>query len=74
MVVSAGTVCLNSGWGVTHNGIFPHLPDELQVVSIPIVDQETCVNIYQDIGPVFDGEICAGAKDQGACNVGEFCL
>jgi len=67
-MVEAGTECLNSGWGVTHNGILPHLPDELQVVSVPIVDQETCVNIYQDIGPVYDGEICAGSKDKGACN------
>ena len=63
---------MNSGWGVTHNGILPHLPDELQVVSVPIVDQETCVNIYQDIGPVYDGEICAGSKDKGACNVRKF--
>ena len=61
-------MCLNSGWGYTHPGGWG-LPDELQVVSIPIIEQETCVNIYIDIGLVYDGEICAGGPDQGACNV-----
>ena len=61
-------MCLNSGWGFTHPAGWGS-PDELQVVSIPIIEQETCVNIYQDIGLVYDGEICAGGPDQGACNV-----
>lgn len=66
-MVEAGTMCLNTGWGYTHPAGWGS-PDELQVVSIPIIEQETCVNIYQDIGLVYDGEICAGGPDQGACN------
>ena len=65
-------MCKNSGWGKTKNGVLPHIPDELQVVSIPVIDQERCVNIYQDIGLVYDGEICAGGPDQGSCNVSCF--
>ena len=65
-------MCKNSGWGKTSN-ILPGIPDELQVVSIPIVDQDVCVETYNDINLVYDGEICAGGPNQGACNVRKSC-
>ena len=69
MLISAGTLCKNSGWGKTRNGILPHIPDELQVVSIPVIEQSECEKIYEDINKVYDGEICAGGPDKGPCNV-----
>ena len=67
--ISAGTLCKNSGWGKTSNGVLPHMPDELQVVSIPVIEQDTCAELYKEWDLLYDGEVCAGAPDQGSCNV-----
>ena len=67
--ISVGTLCKNSGWGKTSNGVLPHMPDELQVVSIPVIEQDTCAELYEEWDLLYDGEVCAGAPDQGSCNV-----
>ena len=45
------------------------MPDELQVVSIPVIEQDTCAELYKEWDLLYDGEVCAGAPDQGSCNV-----
>ena len=45
------------------------MPDELQVVSIPIIEQDTCAELYKEWDLLYDGEVCAVAPDQGSCNV-----
>ena len=72
MYCVAGTTCQNSGWGKTSNGLLPHIPNELQVVSIPVIEQSECVETYAHINEVYDGEICAGAEKQGPCNVSNY--
>ena len=59
--ILAGTLCKNSGWGKTSNGVLPHMPDELQVVSIPVIEQDTCAELYKEWDLLYDGEVCGGA-------------
>jgi hypothetical protein len=42
-------------------------PDELQVVIIPVIGQDECNDLWG--GRLNDGNICAGGKDAGPCNV-----
>ena len=65
-------MCENSGWGKTSNEEppAPVFPDELQVVTIPVVAQDTCTQIWEDVDQIiYDGEICAGDSNKGPCNV-----
>jgi len=60
-----GVDCENSGWGNTaQNGV--HNPDELQVVTIPIIGQDECNELWDN--RLNDGNICAGGKNMGPCN------
>lgn len=58
-------------------------PNELQQVSVPILEQETCIEWYSDpqnwynggdAPPVTDKMICAGFEEggRGTCHVGVF--
>ena len=70
-------MCENSGWGKTSNEEppAPVFPDELQVVTIPVVPQDVCTSIWEDVDQVvYDGQICAGDTDKGPCNVNLDCL
>ena len=61
--------CENSGWGNTdQNGVTN--PDELQVVTIPIIGQKECIELWGDQAQnIGDDNLCAGGKDKGPCNV-----
>jgi secreted trypsin-like serine protease len=73
-----GAMATSLGWGdTTTTNSRPILPDELRQVSVPIVSNETCQDIYQtfhpdiyDLYPInFDTALCAGLieGDKGAC-------
>lgn len=64
-IVPGGTIATVSGWGNTEEGGSP--PEVLQVVSVPIVDFETCREAYDGINPVTEGMICAGDEGIGSC-------
>lgn len=51
------------------------LPDNLQVVSIPILSNDECHKIYQKFDPILfseginDGLMCAGSGGRDSCQV-----
>ena len=63
--------CENSGWGNTSQG-GTNNPDELQVVVIPIIGQDECNQLWDN--RLNDGNICAGGKNKGPCNVRQLIL
>ena len=68
-LILEGVQCENSGWGNTdQNGVTN--PDELQVVTIPIIGQKECIELWGDQAQnIGDDNLCAGGKDKGPCNV-----
>lgn len=62
--VLAGLNASISGWGVT-NLEDGELSRYLQIVIVPIVDQELCVSIHEKQIPVTDSMICAGLIGEG---------
>ena len=67
-LILEGVQCENSGWGNTdQNGVTN--PDELQVVTIPIIGQKECIELWGDHSNIGDDNLCAGGKDKGPCNV-----
>jgi len=62
-VVPHGTDSRVSGWGALSQG--GPSPDVLQVVTVPIVNNEICGASYVALNPITDGMICAGDIDAG---------
>ncbi|XP_072030807.1 ovochymase-like [Amphiura filiformis] len=58
----AGTLCTISGWGAISEG--GPTSDDLLEVEVPIVDKETCSEIY-DPEPITDNMLCAGFPEGG---------
>lgn len=56
-----GKIGLVTGWGMTDTSI----PDDLQKVSVPMVDKATCDRVYKSMGGVPAGQICAGYDKGG---------
>ena len=57
----SGACAAVSGWGRLASG--GELPDQLQAVNLPIVDQKECQRAYP--GEITDGMICAGLPEGG---------
>merc|ERR1711872_68208 len=57
------TDCIVTGWGTLHSGDFL-LPDKLQKVTVPIVGDATCDDLYNR-NEITDSMICAGDIEQG---------
>ncbi|KAJ9597894.1 hypothetical protein L9F63_011260 [Diploptera punctata] len=57
-----GDMAVVTGWGTTSSGGV--LPDQLQVVSVPIVDRSKCNESYASYG-ITDNMICAGTDEGG---------
>ena len=58
---SPGACSVVTGWGRLEDG--GALPDRLQAVDLPIIDNATCGSIYPSvypIGEITDGQVCAG--------------
>lgn len=70
-IIANGTLATVSGWGNTEQG--GSAPDILQIVTVPIWDFETCREAYENVNPVTEGMICAGAGGIGSCQ-GTFVL
>lgn len=62
-IVPHGTDARTSGWGALQQGGSP--PEVLQVVTVPIVNNEICGNSYAQLNPITDGMICAGLLEEG---------
>ena len=62
---SPGTLCEATGWGVTtEGGMF--LAANLQKVTIPVVDDETC---FMEFGGLMrDNMVCAGEEGKDSCS------
>ncbi|XP_066445350.1 ovochymase-1 [Eleutherodactylus coqui] len=63
--VESGTLCVTSGWGrVNESG---ELPNILQEVNLPILDDETCRSALDSMGlpTLHKSMICAGFPDGG---------
>ncbi|XP_043285319.1 trypsin-5-like [Venturia canescens] len=56
-VGSVGTV---TGWGLDANGEYP---DILNKVEIPVISKEKCNRMYQEIGGIEAGQMCAAYED-----------
>ncbi|XP_017036146.1 trypsin eta isoform X2 [Drosophila kikkawai] len=59
-MVSTGTVCIISGWGVLYSGGYSS--NSLQAASVPIVSYESCRSAYE-IVPI--SQVCAGYAKGG---------
>lgn len=66
-IIQGGTIATVSGWGATEQG--GSAPDILQIVTVSIVDLETCTEAYEFVNPVNDGMICAGSDGLGSCGI-----
>lgn len=79
LILNPNDTVLVSGWGVVEPDTDEEPPIYLRAVSIPIVDQEICARIYDEI-PDWDSGItenmfCAGVLNVGgkdSCQVGVF--
>jgi len=67
---AADTDCVNTGWGSTSHSGIPSMPNKLHVVTMPIVDRETCRQNYEGVNGVDEGMVCAGVQEGGisACS------
>ena len=63
--IAPGTTCIATGWGQTQ-GLFPTLPNALQVVEIDVISKEDCELDYA--GYIQPGMICAGTQGAGTCS------
>jgi len=55
-----------TGWGATREG--GAVSNQLMEVSVPIVDDQTCDDLYAEVGGsgmIFDSMICAGDVEDG---------
>ena len=71
--VSVGTKCSIAGWGVTETGV--QRPTKLRIVTVPVVDLETCRKNYMnghEITIVTNSTICAGLSGKDSCFVSLF--
>jgi len=62
-----GTECVVSGWGKTNVGA---TSDSLKSVTVPLIGQQQCQQMYQDDRDLSDSMLCAGYVHGGAdsCN------
>nr|AAZ78212.1 trypsin [Blattella germanica] len=60
---SAGEVATVSGYGTTSSG--GSLPNQLQVVQVPIVDRQQCNEAYADYDGITANMICAAVPEGG---------
>jgi transmembrane serine protease 9 len=66
--------CVNSGWGNANpsGGTPAVVPDELQKITLAVVDQDECTDAYSGINPVDETMLCVTGLDssaaQGSCN------
>lgn len=62
----AGSVGVVSGWGETGNGF----PDILNRVELPIMSKNRCSQLYESLGGLDEGQICAAYEEGGkdACH------
>jgi len=62
-----------SGWGSISKRLLPELPEVLQKVTIPLLDNESCQNKFpkdSDTPKVYDSQICTDAVGEiSACSV-----
>jgi len=63
LIVEHGTDSRVSGWGALSQG--GPAPEVLQVVTVPIVNNEICGEAYAQLNPITDGMICAGDLEAG---------
>ncbi|XP_058808148.1 trypsin-1-like [Phymastichus coffea] len=61
--LSPGTNVVITGWGRTRN--FGSPANQLQTVTIPIIERNTCDRAYRSFGGLPSGQICAGVYDKG---------
>uniref|UniRef100_A0A6M2E091 Putative trypsin-like serine protease n=1 Tax=Xenopsylla cheopis TaxID=163159 RepID=A0A6M2E091_XENCH len=60
----AGSLATVTGWGLINQQ--GDAPQKLHVVQIPVVDRETCVQIYKNINEtISDNMFCAGVPEGG---------
>ena len=57
---SPGACSVVTGWGVTQEGSGT-LPDRLQAVDLPVVDNATCAGVYS-AEEITAGQVCAGYR------------
>uniref|UniRef100_A0A8C1WSI5 Zgc:123295 n=1 Tax=Cyprinus carpio TaxID=7962 RepID=A0A8C1WSI5_CYPCA len=63
-VFGGGTESWVTGWGKLQSG-GTQLPDTLQEVMIPVVNNSACANAYKGIRNITSNMICAGLLNQG---------
>ena len=61
---ATGAACWVSGWGTLQSGA-SSLPQQLQWVSVPVVEQSKCNSQYSAYGGITDNMICAGLEQGG---------
>ena len=61
----AGDVGIVTGWGATSSQ--GPLFDELQFMSVPIVDRQICNDTYASYGGMTENQFCAGQDGIDAC-------
>lgn len=59
----SGKKAMIIGWGDTEQTSFSDYPNELQQVSVPIVENQTCETVYP--GYITDNMLCAGYAEGG---------
>lgn len=62
-VLPDGSICVISGWGNTLNSSESRA--HLRGASVPIVNQEKCIDAYQNTNHVTPRMICAGYEEGG---------
>jgi len=60
-----GTECVVSGWGKTDEGATKDT-DSLKSVTVPLIGQQQCRQMYQDDRDLSDSMLCAGYAHGGA--------
>ncbi|XP_035777814.1 trypsin-1-like [Anopheles albimanus] len=54
---------LISGWGTTAPTLEPNYPDKLQKAVLPLVDYDSCRQLWYDVSHLAETNVCAGPED-----------
>ncbi|ETN64110.1 chymotrypsin-2 [Anopheles darlingi] len=54
---------LISGWGTTVPSMGPSYPDKLQKAVLPLVDYDSCRQLWYDVSHLAETNVCAGPED-----------